>query len=745
MLDRRRFFQSSAAALLLARAGRPGCAAAAEAQRPDEAGFEPVRIPDWVHEITRMTFAGPGELDAVAACGAQVLHTNVVWPHYPLRRDGGGLSAAEAKSLDELVDGCHRRGIKLVLGLPPFPSVELVRAHPDWRVHDEPTGKIVQVAPDANNLGTRLGCNLGPWGDHLIEVCGELVEHHHVDGFSFDGNYQAAICLCPACRAAYQREAGEPLPGKVDLADLAYRRYLVWRGERLEDHYRRLQGRIKRANPDAVLMSWTVNAGRYGHFLTSPRAMPTRLNLLFDLPMQEWWLDETNLGASVAPAFGAAYLRAVTGDRPCAAEPYLMSRGNPYGTDSFPVHERRVRGLLAVTNGNVGAHSLGFPGHRESTRLVLDDLRQREAWLKRVRRLPWGAILVSEQTRQFHAYGDIAGRFLPHVFGAFRVGMEEHLPLNLINDWDLTLEALRPYRVLVLPGAVALSDRQAEAVRAYVAGGGSLVATGETSLCDELGRPRRDFALADLFGVSYRGRPQPTGNRPALDANFAVAIDDAYWNERIGVGRLSWTDHPLVQDDVLRALVPTSQVIFRGPAALVSPPKHAGDVALRMVPEGSTEPPLPAAVARSVGRGRVVYLAAALDAALYSYGFPYQRRLLARAIEWAAGGGPPVRVSAPMCVQTTCFEQADDAGRRLIVHCFNGLNTAAHHGHPANDVPLREEAVPVHGLRVRLAGMAPKRCHLEPGGRELAMRRDGDDSLVDLPPLEIHYLLVAEL
>ena len=60
---------------------------------------------------------------------------------------------------------------------------------------------------------------------------------------------------------------------------------------------------------------------------------------LFDLPMQEWWLDETNLGASVAPAFGAAYLSATVGGGPGASEPYLMSRGNPYGTHSFPRHE----------------------------------------------------------------------------------------------------------------------------------------------------------------------------------------------------------------------------------------------------------------------------------------------------------------------------------------------------------------------------------------------------------------------
>ena len=54
------------------------------------------------------------------------------------------------------------------------------------------------------------------------------------------------------------------MPVKIDLDDIAYREYLVWRGERLEDHYRRMQQRIKKENADAVLTSWTVNAGRMG-------------------------------------------------------------------------------------------------------------------------------------------------------------------------------------------------------------------------------------------------------------------------------------------------------------------------------------------------------------------------------------------------------------------------------------------------------------------------------------------------
>ncbi|HZT81757.1 MAG TPA: hypothetical protein VFA26_16140 [Gemmataceae bacterium] len=736
MPTRRAFLAQSSTAL----------AAAALADLPaaadPPAGFEPVRPPGWVFGVTRMAFLSPADVPKAAKAGVQVVHTNAVWPYFPLRRDGGGLSKDDDRRLRDLVTACHRHGMKLVLGLPPFPPVALVRKHPDWRVHPDNSDAAARVEPDEKNLGTRLGCNLGPWGDYLIAVCAELVADYHLDGYSFDGNYHPRICYCPACRTAYRKDRRRDLPGKPDLDDVAYREYLVWRGERLEDHYRRLQRAIKKADPNAVLMSWTVNAGRYGHFLHSPRAMPTRMNRLFDLPMQEWWLDETNQGGSVAPTFGAAYLRAVAGDRPCASEPYLMSRGNPYGTDSFPAHERLTRCLLAVSQGNVLAESFGWPGHD-----VAADFREvarRERYLPRAEPLPWAALLVSEQTRQFCAYKDIAERFLPHVFGPFRAAAEEHLPLTLINDWDVTARDLSRHAVVVLANAAALSDAQAAAVREYVRNGGGLVATAETSLCDELGRPRRDFALADLFGVSYHGWPKAPQKRPARDKNFTVALDENYWKQRSGVAVLTWGDHALVQDARLGQLVPGRSVQFRGPLVAVSEPKRTDEVAVRMKPEGWAKAPLPAAVLRSFGKGRVAYLAAAVDAALWSYAYPYQRRLLARAIEWAAGGPAPVTVKAPMCVQATYFVQSAKEGRRLVVHLFNGVNTTANHGLPAADVPLREEVVPVHGIEVVFRKGAPKRFRWEPAGREVEARKDGQATVVPVPPLEIHAMLVGE-
>lgn len=731
-LEGRRDFLAQAAAGALALSGGAGGSEAAG----------PPAVPRWVEGVTRMGFLTPAEVARAARAGAQVVHTNLVWPYFPLRRDGGGMARDPARQLHALAGECRRVGVRLVLGLPPFPPVALLREHPDWRVHPDDTGAARRIVPREDDLGTRLGCNLGPWGDYLIDLCAELVEDYRLDGFSFDGNYHPPLCFCPACKAAYRRDRGKALPAKADLDEVGYREYLVWRGERLEDHYLRLQRRLKKARADAVLMSWTVNAGRYGHFLTSPRAMPTRLNRLFDLAMQEWWLDETNVGASVLPAFGAAYLKATTGDRPCAAEPYLMSRGSPYGTDSFPAHERLTRCLLLLSQGNVLAESFGWPGHD-----VTPDFRQvakLEKCLTHTRPLPWAGLLVSEQTRQFHSYRDVAGCFLPHPLGVFRAAAESHFPLALLNDWDVTADSLARFAVIVLPGAAALSDGQVAALRQYVRGGGGLVATGDASLCDELGRPRRDFALADLFGVGFRGRFSATAKPPKRGEAFTWSINEAYWRQREGSAVLSWGDHALVFDRRLKELVPRGTVRFRGPLVRVSEPARKDEVAIRLAVAGVAGA-APAAVARQVGKGRVVYLAAALDAALWSYAYPYQRVLLTRAVQWAARAPAPVSVRAPLCVQVTHFVQEVGKRRRLVLHFFNGVNTTGNHGLPAMDVPLREETIPVHGIEVVFHGLSPGKLLCEPGGRAVEVRRRGKDTTVTLPPLDVHCVLVGEV
>jgi hypothetical protein len=64
-------------------------------------------IPDWVHGVTRMAFLTAGDIPAAAEAGVQVVHTNLVWPYSPLRKDGGGLSESDDRALQELVEACH--------------------------------------------------------------------------------------------------------------------------------------------------------------------------------------------------------------------------------------------------------------------------------------------------------------------------------------------------------------------------------------------------------------------------------------------------------------------------------------------------------------------------------------------------------------------------------------------------------------------------------------------------------------
>ena len=55
--------------------------------------------------------------------------------------------------------------------------------------------------------------------------------------------------------------------------------------------------------------------------------------------------------------------------------------------------------------------------------------------------------------------------------------------------------------LLILPNFGAITDAQAVAVQRFVEAGGGLIATGESSLCDEWGNARPDFALSSLFGA----------------------------------------------------------------------------------------------------------------------------------------------------------------------------------------------------------------------------------------------------
>lgn len=725
-------------------------------QHVSDLNFEPVIPAPWVREGAVKVFMSIEDLqtiDEVATLGATIVHSGGPWPYYPLVRDDphSGIPAAEAAKLKAGIARVKQHGMRVILGIMPLAPVPLVKLHPDWMLHytDDPAIRKraeADLTQPEHYFDRALALN-SPYGDYLIECLAEMMQEYKIDGFSFDGNYHPAINFSPHEKALYKKETGREVPKAIELNGVEYRRYLIWADDKLEGWYRKLHQRLRQVNSEAAIYTWTANAGRYGHFLTTPRVMSARMNRLFDCPVQEWWLDEVNLGSSVVPLFGAAYVRALSAGGVGASEPYIISRGNPYSSESFPKYELITRCLSANANGSFTPLSL--MAGKDATYAALREIKRRRPWLTRTEPMPWAALLVSEQTRQFYAADRIMERFLSHALGVFRVAFEEHLALNLITDCDLRPERLAKYRVLFLPNVACLSDEQVKTIREYVANGGGLVATCETSLFDEIGRPRRDFALGDLFGVSYQGRPKAPDTRPVLDANFAIVVDEKYWAQRAGNAALRWgggdvLNGALVDDAKLRALTPNVQATFKGPLVKITEPRAPMQKAMIMFPDAGAEH-MPAAAMGDYGKGRVVYLAAGLDAANYSYGYPYQRRLVAKAIEWAAREPFAIQVEAPMCVQSTFWQQADAKGKRIIVHLFNGLNTTSDHGLPEVAVPLREESVPIHDLKVSFKGMRIGRVHLEPEGTVLISKVTPQGIEVVVPKLEIHSMVVAEM
>jgi hypothetical protein len=495
-------------------------------------------------------------------------------------------------------------------------------------------------------------------------------------------------------------------------------------------------------------VTWTTNAGRFGHFLSIPRNMPSRMNLLFDAPDQEFWLDETNRGTTIVPAFANAYIWATTNHRVAFSEPYILSHGNPYGKDSFPPHEIERRMMLALTYGACPSIAVAQPANlQQELYAIMDEVRRRKPWLTHKSPEPWAALLMSDNTRNFYGRspGKVEERYLAAVLGAFRAMVEEHLPVAIINDWNLNDRDLARYKVLILPNAACLDDAQTMAIDKYVKNGGGLVASLDTSLFDEFGNPRDDLSLREVLGVEFRGLPDSTPKaKEEIDVNFARSIGPDYWEKRRNVFDFKQDPASLLNQGKMKTYVGDQPVTFKGPAVRVAIESPTARTLATMRPK-SASTDLPAVIAREYGKGRVTFFAAGLDAAYYLYPYPYQRLCLKHAIEWTANTPPPVSIEAPMCVHSTVMRQTKN-GERIIVHLFNDLNTTAHRSLPVDDVPLREEVVPIHDIVVSFDGRYRiRKVHLEPAGVELGVKKSERGIRVTVPKLGVHAMVVAEL
>jgi hypothetical protein len=254
---------------------------------------------------------------------------------------------------------------------------------------------------------------------------------------------------------------------------------------------------------------------------------------------------------------------------------------------------------------------------------------------------------------------------------------------DYVHEDRLEPERIDKYKVLLLPNIAMLSDRQCEQIRDYVRRGGSIMASFETSLYDEELKPRADFGLADVLGISKAGEAIGT------NGNAYYARIERQHPILEGVGDTNWLPGaqnrvPLkpVQDAVL-TVVPG---FVRYPPELAYPPVSHTDE--------------PAVVLREIGASRIAYFPGDIERTYWLTGHGDLLRLMHNTIRWITADERAVIVDGDGFVELFAWE----TNPGYAVHILNYTNPNAHHGWMQSVYPLGAQTVSLklpQGLRAK--------------------------------------------
>lgn len=709
-----------------------------------ESSSEELYPPEWIWNYLRMGFL-------CGACDggmmAEMLRNHEAGANFiqgPMPTFGGYPPNFETGGEDPAVILCreaHARGMKYAGGIGYTADYEKLTEYPEWRIH--PINNDIAIESQPLSEWGVFGCLTSPYGEYILQRMIQIARDYDIDGMCYDfplGPRMTTswICYCQWCKQDYREAFDSELPVKVDPQDENYRRYMQWQDKRDEAYIRRLITETRKVKSDFAFFPWNYNGGQFNYY-SRPRPMPENINRLWDSPMQEFNHASENLGTSMAPYFGVRHLRGMCGDdRPCWVQLYdFLQVFNEFADKVFvPEVELMHRMFQAMTMGAIPNY-YAF-GRTETEPAFYSAIGEREEWLRRAKTLKWGAILMSYDTLSWYADKDYRQRLMDHCIGVFRAALEKHLPIDVITDMDVTNGVLEKYKVLILPNTACMSDAQVDAICDFVRNGGGLVASFDTSLYDEQGRAREDFALAELFGAKCLESKEER-------APFDVHDDWKFKATRKGELNL---DNPIAvsANDNGRIFIPEggNPLVVVGQARKVAVTAADTQTVLTQAIWENQDEKYPGIVTRLAGKGRVVYMPLALDQAYFNWPYPWQRELLAGVITWAANEAPAVRVDAPMAVVCSCYTQDTPSGTRTIVHLLNDLDGTSNHGLAETMVPMREEIYPINDIVVTFAGKQPKRIYSEPGGNDLTMTETERGWQVLVPRLEMHLLVVAE-
>jgi hypothetical protein len=350
-----------------------------------------------------------------------------------------------------------------------------------------------------------------------------------------------------------------------------------------------------------------------------------------------------------------------------------------------------------------------------------------EKYLRHQAPLARVGLVYSQQTAWFYGGDRAREKVEDHTLGWYQALIEARIPFEMVHDRLLDADHVDQFKTLILPNIAALSDAQCEQLRGYVRRGGSLVATYESSLYDQWGARRKDFGLADLFGVSCKGRAQG----PMQNSYLRLEKDPATGERHPLLAGLE--DAPRIVNGVWRLEVEVREPFAHPPLTLI--PSYP-DLPMEKVYPRTPQTDIPGVFLRAAGQGRIVYFPWDIDRTFWEVLCLDHAKLLRNAVVWATNEEPPVRVTGPGVLDVTAWRQPES----LTVHLVNLTNPMMMKGPARELIPVGEQKI-----RVRLPeGRPAKRVHLLVAGQSLPVAQEGAYLTAAVPSILDHEVVAID-
>ena len=641
---------------------------------------------------------------------------------YPTRIAGHHPSrwlAGHESFLPDLVGGCRELGMVVMLRTDPHATYDdVAKAHPDW------------IAVDAEGHKRRhwespemwVTCALGPYNfDFMTQVTKEIVSLYKPEGIFSNRWEGSGMCYCEHCRRNFRSASGNELPRTNNPQDPARRAYIVWREQRLFELWRLWDSEIRKIDAHARYIANSGGATSGLDMKVVGEMAPT----LF--------ADRQGRGGVMAPwangKNGKEY-RATLGNKPIGGI-FHMGVVTPYRWPDSVQNgsETRIWVLDGIANGlRPWFNKVSGSVHDRRWLKVVEDIYtwhyRCERYLRNEEAIARVAMVYSQQTSIFYGAPNARQKVEDHALGMYHSLIEARIPFEMVHDRLLDAAHVDRFKALLLPNIAALSDKQCDQLRQYVQRGGSLVATYETSLYDEWGVRRKDFGLADLFGVSFEKRldgPIPNsyltvqkeaGNHPLLTGlQDAEQIIDGTW--QLDVRPTASFDPPLLTRIPQYPSLPMEKNYSRA--------KSIGAAGLYL---------------RELGKSRIVYFPWDVDRVFWDVMCDDHGKLLRNAVEWATNEEKPITVTGPGMLDVTVWRQKSS----MTVHLVNLTN-------PMMMRPSFHELIPAPAQKVRLKlpdGRKAGSVQLLVSGAMPAVERSGEHLTLVVPSVLDHEVIAID-